>query len=118
MKKDWKREYFSIPNLMGYFRLILIPVYLMVYIHADGIRDYAISAGILGLIYIKKSGKVEGAKMFGKVSTAFLDFMVLVLVIWIDIPKNVALAMMTVSVFLMTNSLLRYFDYYYKEIRK
>ena len=74
--------------------------------------------GILGLIYIKKSGKVEGAKMFGKVSTAFLDFMVLVLVIWIDIPKNVALAMMTVSVFLMTNSLLRYFDYYYKEIRK
>ena len=56
--------------------------------------------------------------MFGKVSTAFLYFMVLVLVIWIDIPKNVALAMMTVSVFLMTNSLLRYFDYYYKEIRK
>lgn len=185
MKKDWKREYFSIPNLMGYFRLILILVYLMVYIHADGMKDYAISAGILllsaltdffdgkvarrfdmitdwgkildpiadkltqgivvislifryrfmaivlvifivqqlgqgilGLIYIKKSGKVEGAKMFGKVSTAFLDFMVLVLVIWIDIPKNVALAMMTVSVFLMTNSLLRYFDYYYKEIRK
>ncbi|CDA29989.1 MULTISPECIES: CDP-alcohol phosphatidyltransferase family protein [unclassified Eubacterium (in: firmicutes)] len=185
MKKDWKREYFSIPNLMGYFRLILIPVYLMVYIHADGMKDYAIAAGILllsaltdffdgkvarrfdmitdwgkildpiadkltqgivvislifryrfmaivlvifivqqlgqgilGLIYIKKSGKVEGAKMFGKVSTAFLDFMVLVLVIWIDIPKNVALAMMTVSVFLMTNSLLRYFDYYYKEIRK
>ena len=47
MKMDWKREYFSIPNLMGYFRLILIPVYLMAYIHADGIRDYAISAGIL-----------------------------------------------------------------------
>ena len=72
----------------------------------------------LSISDIKKSGKVEGAKMFGKVSTAFLDFMVLVLVIWIDIPKNVALAMMTVSVFLMTNSLLRYFDYYYKEIRK
>ena len=168
MKKDWKREYFSIPNLMGYFRLSLIPVYVMVYIHADGMKDYGkvarrfdmitdwgkildpiadkltqgivvislifryrfmaivlvifivqqLGQGILGLIYIKKSGKVEGAKMFGKVSTAFLDFMVLVLVIWIDIPKNVALAMMTVSVFLMTNSLLRYFDYYYKEIRK
>ena len=43
MKKDWKREYFSIPNLMGYFRLILIPVYLMVYIHADGMKDYAVS---------------------------------------------------------------------------
>ena len=44
-----KKEYFTIPNLMGYFRLILIPVYLMVYIHADGMKDYAIAAGILML---------------------------------------------------------------------
>ena len=36
MKKDWKREYFSIPNLMGYFRLILIPVYQM----ESGIMQY------------------------------------------------------------------------------
>ena len=25
MRQDWKREYFSVPNLMGYFRIILIP---------------------------------------------------------------------------------------------
>ena len=62
MKKDWKREYFSIPNLMGYFRLILIPVYLMVYIHADGMKDYAIAAGILLLFLCPRKGRRgEGA---------------------------------------------------------
>ena len=39
MRQDWKREYFSVPNLMGYFRIILIPVYLWLYFNADGTAD-------------------------------------------------------------------------------
>lgn len=30
-----KKEYFSIPNLMGYFRIVLLPVFLILYYHAD-----------------------------------------------------------------------------------
>lgn len=185
MKKDWKREYFSIPNLMGYFRLILIPVYLLIYINAKDDRDYFLSAlilllsavtdffdgkiarkfdmitdwgkmldpiadkltqgvvvitlimrydfmalvfivfivqqvvqGVLGIIFIKKTRIIEGAKMFGKVSTAFLDFMIVVLVFWVDIPKKIAVLMMTVSIFLMANSLFRYIDLYVKKLSK
>ena len=40
MKKDALREYFSIPNILSYFRLILIPVYLVVYFNADDERGY------------------------------------------------------------------------------
>ena len=40
MKKDKLREYFSIPNILSYFRLILIPVYLVVYFKADDERGY------------------------------------------------------------------------------
>ncbi len=30
-----KKEYFNIPNLMGYFRILLIPVFLVLYFRAD-----------------------------------------------------------------------------------
>ena len=40
MKKDILHEYFSIPNILSYFRLILIPVYLVVYFSADDERGY------------------------------------------------------------------------------
>ncbi len=47
MKKFDKKELLSIPNLMGYFRIILIPVFAVVYIRADSLKDYYIAAGIL-----------------------------------------------------------------------
>ena len=40
MKKDMLHEYFSIPNILSYFRLILIPVYLVVYFNAEDERGY------------------------------------------------------------------------------
>ena len=33
--KDWKKEYFSIPNILGYFRLVLAGIYLAVCIQAQ-----------------------------------------------------------------------------------
>ena len=36
-QKMTAKEIFSIPNLMGYFRILLIPVFSWIYIHADGV---------------------------------------------------------------------------------
>ena len=33
--KNWKKEIWTIPNLLSLFRLILIPVYITIYLHAD-----------------------------------------------------------------------------------
>lgn len=42
-----KNELFSIPNLLSYFRLLLIPVYLIVYFQAKNAAGYRIAAAIL-----------------------------------------------------------------------
>ena len=47
MKKFDKKEFLSIPNCMGYFRILLIPVFCIVYLGAESLRDYYIAAGIL-----------------------------------------------------------------------
>lgn len=45
--KEWKKDLFTIPNLLSLFRLVLIPVYIVIYLNADSAADYYISAGIL-----------------------------------------------------------------------
>ncbi len=47
--KDWKKDLFTIPNLLSLFRLVLIPVYIVIYMHADSPQDYYLSAGILAV---------------------------------------------------------------------
>ena len=49
MKKETVREYFSIPNLLSYFRLALIPVYLLVYFGAGEPRGYVWAALIIAV---------------------------------------------------------------------
>lgn len=45
--KDWKKEIFTIPNLLSLFRLVLIPVYVAIYLNATDTADYYLAAGIL-----------------------------------------------------------------------
>lgn len=52
MKKSFVKEYLSIPNLLGYFRLILIPVYLHVFLNAKSSRDYYTAAFIMLLSFL------------------------------------------------------------------
>ena len=33
--KDWKKEILTIPNLLSLFRLLLIPVYMVIYLQAE-----------------------------------------------------------------------------------
>lgn len=44
-----KKEFFSIPNLMGYFRILLIPVYVSLYYHASSVKDYYMAAVLVGI---------------------------------------------------------------------
>ena len=46
---DWKKEIMTIPNLLSLFRLILIPVYVVIYLNADSDLDYYLSAAILAV---------------------------------------------------------------------
>lgn len=44
-KKDW----FTIPNLLGYFRLLLIPAFVYTYLRAKDTGNYLLAAGVIGL---------------------------------------------------------------------
>lgn len=44
-----RKQMLSIPNLMGYFRIILIPIILWKYLTADSIADYQMAAVIMGI---------------------------------------------------------------------
>lgn len=46
---NWKKEILTIPNLLTLFRIVLIPVYLHIYLHAEQPGDYALAAGILAV---------------------------------------------------------------------
>lgn len=46
---DWKKELCTIPNMLSFFRLILIPVYIYIYVNATESYHYAIAAGILAV---------------------------------------------------------------------
>ena len=46
---NWKKEVFTIPNLLSLFRLGLIPVYVGIYLHADRPQEYVAAAVILAV---------------------------------------------------------------------
>lgn len=47
MKRFSKKEIFSIPNIMGYFRILLIPLFLYLYCTAKSDMDYYMAAAIV-----------------------------------------------------------------------
>lgn len=65
---DWKKDLLTIPNIMSLFRLILIPVFALVYINAASVNDYYIAAGILMISTITDflDGKI--ARKFNMIS--------------------------------------------------
>lgn len=69
MIKDWKKEVFTIPNLLSLFRLLLIPVYMTIYLNAAQSRDYIWAAVILAVSCLTDliDGKI--ARKFNMIST-------------------------------------------------
>jgi len=47
--KDWKKDLLTIPNLLSLFRLVLIPVYVVLYLRAEKPEDYFTAAAILAV---------------------------------------------------------------------
>ena len=47
--KNWKKEIFTIPNVLSMFRLVLIPLYVTIYLNAVNYRDNFIAAAILAV---------------------------------------------------------------------
>lgn len=45
--KYTKKEIFSIPNLMGYLRILLIPIFVFIYLRADSIGAYLAAGGVI-----------------------------------------------------------------------
>lgn len=185
MKKEWVREYFSIPNLMGYFRILLIPVYLFFYLRAETMEDYYIAAGIMllsffsdffdgkiarrfqmitefgkildpvadkltqgamavsfsfrypamrimlavflckelfmgiaGAYMMKKGYRMNGAQMHGKICTAVLDAVMLVLLLFPGISYLKVNILMGISLFFMCFSLFKYAKMYWEQMKR
>lgn len=67
--KDWKKDIFTIPNLLSLFRLVLIPVYIVIYLNAKETVDYFLAGAILAVSCLTDliDGKI--ARQFNMIST-------------------------------------------------
>ena len=66
--KNWKKEIFTIPNLLSVFRLVLIPVYVYIYLNAEDESQYLLAGTIMALSCITDliDGKI--ARHFNMIS--------------------------------------------------
>ncbi len=67
--KNWKREIFTIPNMLSLFRLILIPVYVTIYLGAEESADYFLASAILAVSCLTDMIDGQIARHFNMVST-------------------------------------------------
>lgn len=63
-----KQEIFSIPNILGYFRILLIPVFMCVYLRAQSSADYCIAAGIVALSMLTDFFDGQIARRFNQIT--------------------------------------------------
>lgn len=76
---NWKREIWTIPNLLSLFRLVLIPVYMTLYLRAETSEEYAASALVLAVSCLTDMIDGKIARRFnmvtnlGKVLDPFAD---------------------------------------------
>lgn len=63
-----KSEYFTIPNIMGYFRILLIPVFLYLYYHAETTKEYIISFVVLSISFLTDLFDGKIARKFNMVT--------------------------------------------------
>lgn len=73
--KDWKKEIFTIPNMLSLFRLVLIPVYIVIYLNAENATDYYIAGGILAVSCLTDLIDGQIARRFNMITNLgkFLD---------------------------------------------
>ena len=67
--KNWKKEILTIPNLLSLFRLVLIPVYVLIYLNAKDATDYYLAAGILAVSCLTDMVDGQIARHFNMISS-------------------------------------------------
>ena len=67
--KDWKKDVFTIPNMLSFFRLVLIPVYVVIYLNATEAREYFIAGTILAVSCLTDMIDGKIARHFNMTST-------------------------------------------------
>ncbi len=67
--KNWKKEIWSIPNLLSLFRLALIPVYILIYLNAEQTADYVVAASILAVSCLTDMIDGKIARHFNMITT-------------------------------------------------
>ena len=67
--RDWKKEIYTIPNLLSIFRLVLIPVYIYIYLNASQPQHYIIAAAILAVSCLTDMIDGKIARKFNMIST-------------------------------------------------
>ena len=74
-RKNWKKEIFSIPNVLSFFRLALIPVYMDIYLNAQEPSHYYLAAAILAVSCLTDMIDGKIARHFNMTTTLgkFLD---------------------------------------------
>ena len=73
--QDWKKEIWTIPNMLSIFRLVLIPVYVYIYLHATETMHYVVAAAILAVSCLTDMVDGKIARRYNMISTLgkFLD---------------------------------------------
>ena len=66
--KNWKKEIWSIPNLLSLFRILLIPVYMSIYLNAEGTKDYATAGLILAASCLTDLADGQIARRFNMIT--------------------------------------------------
>ncbi len=67
--KDWKKEIFTIPNLLSLFRLLLIPVYVYIYLNATEPEQFFTAGAILAVSCLTDAVDGKIARHFHMIST-------------------------------------------------
>ena len=73
--KDWRKEVLTIPNMLSLFRLVLIPVYMVIYLHAEDTKDYVLAGIVLAASCLTDLVDGKIARKFNMITTVgkFLD---------------------------------------------
>lgn len=66
---DWRKEVFTIPNILSMFRLALIPLYVSIYLNAKEAADYYLAAAILAVSCLTDMIDGQIARRFQMTST-------------------------------------------------
>lgn len=66
--KDWKEDVLTIPNMLSLFRLVLIPVYIVIYLNATTTREYFLAGTILAVSCLTDMIDGQIARHFNMIS--------------------------------------------------